>query len=51
MAKEITIKNGKSGRQVASALRQHDQTMHKGKSSPKITVKNGKNGNGKRSNK
>jgi hypothetical protein len=44
MAGKIVIKNGKSGRQVASGLRQHDQTMHGGKKAPKIVVKNGKNG-------
>lgn len=45
MAKGITIKNGKSGRQIKSALEAHDRTMHAGKKSPKITVKNGgKNG-------
>lgn len=43
--KGITIRNGKSGRQIKSALEAHDRTMHAGKKSPKITVKNGgKNG-------
>lgn len=46
MAKGITIKNGKSGRQIKSALEAHDRTMHAGKPSPKITVKGAK-GNGK----
>lgn len=40
-ARGITIKNGKSGRQIAGALRDHDKTMHKGKKAPKITVKDG----------
>lgn len=45
MAKEITLKNGKAARLVASGLRQHDQTMHGGKKAPRIVVKNGrKNG-------
>lgn len=43
--KGITIRNGKSGRQIKSALEAHDRTMHGGKKAPKITVKNGgKNG-------
>ena len=41
--REIVLKNGKAGRLVASGLRQHDQTMHGGKTQ-KIVVKNGGNG-------
>ena len=45
-SKEIVLKNGKAGRLVASGLKQHDQTMHGGKTQ-KIVVKNGgRNGNG-----